>query len=335
MKKGTWIIIFLLFVVALGIYFLDYLFLQILLGIVGFIGIGGIFTLITEKQARSEPWIYLGMGVIGALAIWGCISLGPVREKYQISKANDEFASIKENPSVKSLTAYIEKYKSKYEYRDNVFRARTILFDSIKANGIDSIRKFQEQSSFSFGIEEIIQRELDDQFESLYNHALKENTFEAWAAYQDAISEDEKEVKKYLRDSHERMEELAANNSDIAKKLIDREVEQAFKHDYTSTPKANRIKAAVNGKARVKVDNLTKYSLIIRYSGPDSRKLIINPKSQNTINLTPGTYRCFASVDGDDILGNTGIEKFEEGEYEISYRVSNPQIDQIMKRYQY
>jgi hypothetical protein len=74
----------------------------------------------------------------------------------------------------------------------------------------------------------------------------------------------------------------------------------------------------------VNIHNDTKYNLTIRYSGPESFKVVFLPGEKGSVETLRGTYRVAASVDASNVKDYAGEEESDGGNYEVVYYISGP-----------
>ena len=105
-------------------------------------------------------------------------------------------------------------------------------------------------------------------------------------------------------------------------KIIDLEVSDIMHGKYNQLPSPNRI----SGGGRrtysvVNIHNGTSYNLTIRYSGPESFKVIFSPEEKGSIEILKGNYRVAASVDAADVNSYAGEKTYDGGNYKVKYYI--------------
>ena len=68
--------------------------------------------------------------------------------------------------------------------------------------------------------------------------------------------------------------------------------------------------------------NGTSYTLTILYSGPDSKRLVINAGGTKSVRLKNGQYRVAASVSAANVSNYAGSENLNGGSYNVDYYIS-------------
>lgn len=184
--------------------------------------------------------------------------------------------------------------------------------------------------------------------DSLYYEASRKNTYAAWKEYQRAVP-----ISDY-KDSGERMAAVdtrwssdraawatALSLNSIAgyekylslfpngryrreadKKVIDMSVAFAFARDHGDLPQMDRVGYGGGSTAIISVTNRTSYTLTLMYSGNESKRLVLSPKSTGSVELKNGNYRIVASVDASNVRKYAGVETIKGGAYEVEYYIS-------------
>ncbi|SFN61388.1 hypothetical protein SAMN04487989_10226 [Bizionia echini] len=144
---------------------------------------------------------------------------------------------------------------------------------------------------------------------------LKEK--EKQEAYASAIeSESSNQWKKFLEDYPDH-----PKKNDIEKIIIALEVTEIFDGEYGEIPASELLGSRNNSQSVMDIKNDTKYTLTLRYSGPDIKKISIPPNQTKTIHLKSGVYKVAASVSASNVRNFAGTESLY-GEYSSSYYIS-------------
>lgn len=110
-----------------------------------------------------------------------------------------------------------------------------------------------------------------------------------------------------------------SNRTNIENKIIQLEVDEIFRDTNTGRlPKSNRTGSG-GAYSSVSINNNTSYELILRYSGPSVRKVIIPAYGTSSVSLSSGNYRVAASAGG---LHYGGTE-YLSGSYDVKYYISS------------
>lgn len=116
---------------------------------------------------------------------------------------------------------------------------------------------------------------------------------------------------------------------EVEKRIIDLEVDAIFKGDHGKLPPMSQTTSGYGSyekESEIKVFNNTQYDLTLRYSGPQSKKVIFKPKEKKTIKLDKGKYRVTASVNVSSVTNYAGTEEIKGGMlYESEYWIETKQ----------
>jgi hypothetical protein len=106
-------------------------------------------------------------------------------------------------------------------------------------------------------------------------------------------------------------------------RVVDLEVSEIFRGDHGSLPPAEE-KTSVEGRAYsvVNVANDTAYPLTLRYSGPDSFKVVFAAGEKGSVEVGVGSYKVTASVSAAHVRNYAGQEKSSGGNYEVTYYIT-------------
>lgn len=144
---------------------------------------------------------------------------------------------------------------------------------------------------------DIAYRRLEEIERNDWNKASKTNTITAYKNY----------LLKYPYGSY---------TDEAEKKIIDLEVDKIFKGEYKKLLPMSKISQGYNYNVNeIEIFNNTKYKLTVRYSGSESKKVVLSPKQKTTINLQSGPYRIAASVDAFRVKDYAGIDTLKGGVY--------------------
>jgi len=113
------------------------------------------------------------------------------------------------------------------------------------------------------------------------------------------------------------------NIDDAEKKIIDLEVDKIFKGDYGQLPpmSKNNYNYSASSTNSISIYNRTKYTLTVRYSGVESKKIVLIPGERTTISLKFGNYRIAASVNAANVRNYAGSEYLSSGEYSSEFYI--------------
>lgn len=114
--------------------------------------------------------------------------------------------------------------------------------------------------------------------------------------------------------------------NDANKRIIDLEVENIFKGDYGYLPPMTKKTGSVFGNTRpttnkISVFNNTSYTLTVWYSGPESKKIVLNPGRKINFELVNGSYKVAASVNAANVTKYAGNERLDGGDFESEFYI--------------
>jgi hypothetical protein len=109
--------------------------------------------------------------------------------------------------------------------------------------------------------------------------------------------------------------------NEIEKTIIILEVSEIFSGEYGEIPESQISGAINNSESTIVIKNDTKYTLTLRYSGPDIIKISISPYKNQSIKLKSGVYKVAVSVNASDVRNFAGSENLH-GEYSSNYYLS-------------
>ncbi len=135
-------------------------------------------------------------------------------------------------------------------------------------------------------------------------------------AWEMAVTIDTKEsYRKYVA-----MYPGGAHRPEAAKRIIDFEVNDVFNEDHGTLPGMEHVEEDIDSPtSTITVENVTDYTLTVMYSGPESKRIQIAPRSRGTVTLANGRYRIAASVPRSNVRPYAGGETLIGGRYEAGY----------------
>ncbi len=139
--------------------------------------------------------------------------------------------------------------------------------------------------------------------EILFGEASQKNNAKTW--------------KKFLK-----MYPDHPQKNSIEDNIIKLEVDEIFNGEYGEIPTSNKMGATNYVTSDLEITNNTSYTLTLRYSGPENRRIIISPGATQDVQLKSGDYRVTASVNATRVNNYAGRESLN-GMYTSSYYISN------------
>jgi hypothetical protein len=170
-----------------------------------------------------------------------------------------------------------------------------------KSRSESAIRQFIENYPETTRI-----KDAEKRIQQLYNDFT-------WVQEQDTVQA----YKRYLERNPQ-----VANRAAIEKKIIDLEVAAIAAGDHGVLPKAQPISSDSRSPyAEVRVENGTGYELTVRYSGPDSQKIVIPASATKSLSLRVGTYTVAATVSAANVRNYVGTDTMPGGGYESRFYI--------------
>ena len=135
-----------------------------------------------------------------------------------------------------------------------------------------------------------------------YQNASKANNSQAW--------------KQFLKDYPNHPEK-----NKIEETIINLEVNEIFAGEYGEIPPTQLVGNKNFKESNIDIKNDTRYTLTLRYSGPEIKRFDIPPGETITINIKSGQYRVTASVNAAGVRNFAGNENLN-GEYSSTYYIA-------------
>lgn len=294
------------------------------------------------------------IGLIGLVSL--CSDLKENSQKSLINRAKNattEYsqeekyeAYLKRYPNgkyVKEATSFIVDY-----YAEQPLQKTSSLYSSSIStlSHFESVRDLFPGSALEHRMDSLIEAKVNLE----YQKALDSETVEGWELYKILVSE------KYWRDADQRIEDInsrlwgtdsqawktaqkqntltaynrylelfpkGAHAKAADKKVIDLSVTNIFAGDHGTLPGMDRTSYSSSGSNIITVSNDTQYTLTLLYSGPDSKRLVLSPRSSGSVRLPNGTYRVAASVAATNVRSYAGTVTLSGGGYDVSYYISS------------
>ncbi|WP_370477224.1 hypothetical protein [Tamlana flava] len=137
-------------------------------------------------------------------------------------------------------------------------------------------------------------------------------------SYANALTiNDSKTWKRFIEDYPNHPE-----RDKIMETIIMLEVDEIFSGEHGQIPPSQLIGNENNSQSSIEIENDTRYTLTIRYSGVEVRKIDITPGSTKTVKLKSGEYKVTASVNAAGVRNFAGSESLY-GEYSSAYYIGS------------
>jgi hypothetical protein len=104
----------------------------------------------------------------------------------------------------------------------------------------------------------------------------------------------------------------------IQKRIIDLEVKEIAAGEYGEMPKAQPLSYG-GSTVDMEIENKTGYVLTVRYSGTNSKMIVLPVASTESITLVPGDYQVAASVSASNVTNYYGRDTMQGGKYSSSF----------------
>ena len=237
---------------------------------------------------------------------------------------------------------------NEFDYASTETNSSSNNYSAQTKNPLQKLEDFMKKNKGT-AFEERAESYLETVCDSLYNIAKLNATVVGWRQYQRVVP------SSYYRDSEEEIEEIenqtwntepkawqqaTAENSLSAynkykslypkgahinqceKKIIDLEVSSIYAGEHGTLPAMERTGNGGGTTSYITVTNSTSYTLTILYSGPDSKKLVIEASGTKSIRLKNGQYKVAASVNAYNVSRYAGTENLRGGNYSADYYIS-------------
>ena len=224
------------------------------------------------------------------------------KERVRVLREPDVWSATDGSGQIETLRSYIRVYRGDGKHLDDAKQQITTIADRLWTP-ISTSRSEAE-----------IRRYLKDYPETTKLAAAEAhiqelyNDFE-WVKEQDSLEHYRRFATRYPTHS-----QIAA----IEKRIIDLEVKEIAAGEYGEMPRAQALSYG-GTTTDVEVENKTGYELTVRYSGPDSKKLVIPVGATRTIALVPGAYQVAASVNAANVTNYYGSDSMQGGRYSSSF----------------
>ena len=229
------------------------------------------------------------------------------RERIRVLQEEDVWRAAVTDNGMESYRNYIRIYPDG-KHLDAAKLRTTELADGIW-KGISGTRSEAEVTKFLKEYPETSkQADAEARIQFLYNDW-------AWVKEQDKIPHYQRFLARNPTHPQRRWTE---------KRIIDLEVDAIAAGEHGKLPKAEAVGGATaTGPASVEIENGTGYELTVRYSGGESRKVVIPLGGKQSFQLPNGSYRVAASVNAARVNNYYGKEDFEGGSYTIRFFIKS------------
>lgn len=270
----------------------------------------------------------------------------------QQKEIDDAWKNAKQSNTIEVFQAFIDRYDYPPYEAEAKSKIRTLIDENAwgSATRLHSIEAYNdylksnpEGKHRSQAIENIAKINEEKTVLPIWNKTLQIGTYQAFAEFlrnypkssyakqaQDNLDKIESaEWEKATRTNTIRGYQTFKSkfpNSDYVevaeKRIIDLEVDKIFDGDYGMLPPLNKDSyGGYKSTNSVEIYNNTGYNLTIRYSGSESKKIVLYPKQRLTTTLPNGIYRITASVNAANVRNYAGNETLSGGNYSSEYYI--------------
>lgn len=217
--------------------------------------------------------------------------------------------------SVNTITSYNEylrqyndpKYGAEARARIEALKEANLLLpeweETVRNDSYQAYKTFKEKHPNS-SYAQLAQARMTEIEKGEWEKAVRANTKKAYRDF----------IRKYP----------LSDLSEIAeRRVIDLEVDSIFKGDHGQLPPMSRNSTGYSAStvSSVEIYNNTRYTLTIRYSGVESKKIVLSPRQRTTTRLKNGTYRIAASVNASYVRNYAGTENLSGDTYSSEYYI--------------
>jgi outer membrane protein assembly factor BamD (BamD/ComL family) len=219
--------------------------------------------------------------------------------------ADLKWNDIAETSSKDEVRKFLEDYPETTKRSDAEKRIVQIADDHWKK--IATTRSVETIQTFLKEHPESTKRETAEaRIESLYSDWNWVREQDSVKAYQGFISRNPRHVER----------------SWAERRIIDLEVKEIAAGDYGEMPPAQPLSIG-GSQVDIVIANKTGYELTVRYSGPDSKKLIISVGATQSLSLPAGDYKVAASVSAFRVRNYYGTDTMRGGRYSSTFYIQS------------
>ena len=283
---------------------------------------------IRKLEARRNIIIWLVIIVLALIAIIF----------YNKDRDLRAFEDLKERTTIEKCQTFIERYPNSIK----VAEAKKMIEkqyenELIKCKDSASLANFiSKYSSESRYIQSRYKKEYKQKYIDMAKASLKAETerlkkereekhkqeLEEWSTESKAWKKVLKGGTLELLEKYLSLYPNGAHSTHAKQKIIDLEVSDVFASgNYGQLPTMDKTGYSNSTYSTVSVRNDTQYTLTLRYSGVESKKIVISPHSSRSVQLKSGSYRIVASVNASNVRNFAGREELTGGSYDVSYYI--------------
>ncbi|MFZ9938382.1 MAG: hypothetical protein ACO3JG_15190 [Luteolibacter sp.] len=133
-----------------------------------------------------------------------------------------------------------------------------------------------------------------------------------WVSSQDRLELDRKHLS-LVPDSSRRAE--------FEKRVIDLEVAEIARGEHGKLPPADPVQSTGGTEANIEIENHTRYTLTVRYSGRQSYRFDIPAGQTRVVHLATGPYQVAATVSSPSVIPYAGSDTLQGGRYSSKFYI--------------
>ena len=219
--------------------------------------------------------------------------------------ADSKWNDIAETSSKDEVRRFLEDYPETTKHSEAEKRIVQIADDHWKkiatTRSVETIQTFLKEHP-----ESTMRETAEARIESLYNNWDWVREQDSVKAYQGFISRNPRHGER----------------SWAEKRIIDLEVKEIAAGDYGEMPPAQPLSIG-GSKVDIVIANKTGHELTVRYSGPESMKVIISVGATQSLSLPAGDYKVAASVNAFRVRNYYGTDTMRGGRYSSTFYIQS------------
>ena len=133
-----------------------------------------------------------------------------------------------------------------------------------------------------------------------------------WVAAQDQLELYRKHLR-FVPDSPRR--------ADFEKRVIDLEVAEIARGEHGKLPPADPVQLTGGTEAQMEIENQTRYTLSVRYSGRQSYRFDLATGQTREVELATGAYQVAATVSSPGVIPYAGSDTLQGGKYSSKFYI--------------